>query len=59
MGGVRGRGWRGGRGSGGGGGWAAASVARWPKFWPKSSKEAGEKKSWPEEFVVKFWPKKG
>jgi hypothetical protein len=31
-------------GSGGVGGWAAASVVRWPKFWPKSSKGAGEKK---------------
>ncbi len=29
---------------GGVGGRAAASVARWPKFWPKSSKGAGEKK---------------
>jgi hypothetical protein len=32
--------------------WAAASVARWPKFQPKSSQEAGEKKSLPEEFLA-------
>jgi hypothetical protein len=38
------------------GGWAAASVARWPKFRPKSSKGAEEKKSWLEEFVAEFWP---
>jgi hypothetical protein len=37
------------------GGWAAASFARWPKFRTKSSKGAGEKKSWSEEFVAKFW----
>jgi hypothetical protein len=37
------------------GGWAAASVARWLKFWPKCSKGAGEKKCWPEEFVAEFW----
>jgi hypothetical protein len=36
------------------GGWAAASVARWPKFQPKSSKGAGEKKSWLEDFVAEF-----
>ncbi len=38
------------------GGWAAASVARWPKFWPKSSKGARENKLWPEEFVAENWP---
>jgi hypothetical protein len=32
------------------------NVARWPKFRPKSSKGAGEKISWPEEFVAEFWP---
>jgi hypothetical protein len=53
--GVRGRGGRG-RGNDGLGGWAAASVDRWPKFWPKSLKGAGEKKSWLEEFVTKNWP---
>ncbi len=37
--GVRGRGGRG-RGKLGVGGWVAASVARWPKFWPKISKGA-------------------
>jgi hypothetical protein len=37
------------------GGWAAASVARWLKFWPKSSKGAIEK-SWPEEFVAENRP---
>ncbi len=40
------------RGSGGVGGWAAANVAKWPKFQPKSSKGAGEKKvSWKN-----LWP---
>jgi hypothetical protein len=34
----------------------SSSVARWPKFRPKISKEAGEKLSWPEEFVAEFWP---
>ncbi len=37
------------------GGWAAASVARWPKFRPKGSKGAREKKSWLAEFVAEFW----
>ena len=32
------------------------NVARWPKFWPKSSKGAGEKKIWPEEFMAELWP---
>ncbi len=32
------------------------SVARWPKFWPKNSKGAGEKLSRPEEFVAKSLP---
>jgi hypothetical protein len=32
------------------------SVARWPKFRPKSSKGAGEKKIWPEEFMAELWP---
>jgi hypothetical protein len=37
------------------GGWAAASVATWPKFQPKSSKGAGEKKlSWKN-----LWPNFG
>jgi hypothetical protein len=31
------------------------SVARWQKFWPKSSKGATEKKSWPKGFVAEFW----
>jgi hypothetical protein len=35
------------------GGWAAAGVARWPKFWPKSSKGAGEKKVGRKN----LWPK--
>ncbi len=34
----------------------ADSVARWPKFRPKSSKGAGKKKSWLEEFMAEFWP---
>ncbi len=34
----------------------ANSVARWPKFRPKSSKGAGEKKIWPEEFMAELWP---
>ncbi len=38
------------------GGWAGANVARWLKFQPKSSKRAGEIKSWLEEFVSEFWP---
>jgi hypothetical protein len=40
------------------GDWAGASVARWPKFQPKSSKGAGEKKkkSWLEEFGSELWP---
>jgi hypothetical protein len=40
----------------------AASVARWQKFRPKSSKGAADKKSWPKEFVAEFWlilPKRG
>jgi hypothetical protein len=36
---------------------AGSSIARWPKFRPKSSKGAGEKKCWPEELVAEFWPK--
>jgi hypothetical protein len=39
-----------------------ASVARWLKFRPKSSKGAVKKKLWPEELVVEFyqkWQKKG
>ncbi len=40
---MRGRGGRG-RGKWGVGFWTAASVARWPKFQPKSSQGAGEKK---------------
>ncbi len=32
----------------------SASVARWQKFRPKSSKEK-EKKSWLKEFVAEFW----
>jgi hypothetical protein len=43
--------------------WARAgflfSVARWRKFRPKSSKGAGNKKSWPEEFMAEFWPNFG
>ncbi len=33
-----------------------ASVARWPKFRPKSSKGAEKEKIWPEELVAEFWP---
>ncbi len=54
MGGVRRRGGRGRRGSGGVGGWAATSIARWPKFQPKSSKGAGEKKVGWKNFVAEF-----
>ncbi len=32
------------------------SVPRWSKFRPKSTNGAGEKESWPEEFVAEFWP---
>jgi hypothetical protein len=32
------------------------SVARWPKFRPKSSQGAGEKLSWTEEFMAEVWP---
>jgi hypothetical protein len=35
---------------------AMTNVARWPKFRPKSSKEAGEKESWLVESVAEFWP---
>jgi hypothetical protein len=30
-------------------------VAEIPEFKPKSSKGAGKKKSWPEEFVAEFY----
>jgi hypothetical protein len=32
------------------------SVASWPKFRPKSSKEIEENKSWLEEFMAEIWP---
>ncbi len=55
--GMEGREGKGGEGrSGGVVGCAAAGVAKWPKFRLKSSKGAGEKKCWPEEFVAKNWP---
>jgi hypothetical protein len=41
------------------GGWAAASVARWPKFQPKSSKWAGEKKKLAGRICGQIMQKRG